>query len=244
MRPILVVNHLPGPETGLVDDALRGEGLSLVETNIFENPLLPGLEEISGIVSLGGMMGVPDAEEYPFLTAELGLLADALAAETPILGLCLGAQLLAKAAGGEVRRLDRLYVDWPELVVLPAGRGDPLFDRLPDRTVVLEWHEDAIEAPAGAAVLAETAGPGCAIFRAGPAAWGSQIHLELTPEMLSGWLSDPAVRDGLEALGVVVAAFVRDAPSRLRRQAEATDAVIREFARLVRLREEALTEVS
>ena len=135
MRPILVVNHLHGPETGLVDDALRGEGLSLVETNIFENPLLPGLEEISGIVSLGGMMGVPDAEEYPFLTAELGLLADALAAETPILGLCLGAQLLAKAAGGEVRRLDRLYVDWPELVVLPAGRGDPLFDRLPDRTV-------------------------------------------------------------------------------------------------------------
>ena len=90
-----------------------------------------------------------------------------------------------------MRRLDRLYVDWPELVVLPAARGDPLFDRLPDRTVVLEWHVDAIEPPPGATVLAETAGPGCAIFRAGPAAWGSQIHLELTPEMLSGWLSDP-----------------------------------------------------
>jgi GMP synthase (glutamine-hydrolysing) len=245
VRPILVVNHLRGPETGLVDDALRGEGLSLVETNIFfENPLLPGLEEISGIVSLGGMMGVPDAEDYPFLTSELELLADALAAETPILGLCLGAQLLAKAAGGEVRRLDRLYVGWPELVVLPAGREDPLCDRLPDRTVVLEWHEDTIDAPPGAAVLAETAGPGCAIFRIGSAAWGSQIHLELTPEMLSGWLSDPPVRDALEALGVDVAAFVRDAPSRLRRQGEATGAVIREFARLVRLREEALTEVS
>jgi len=244
VRPILVVNHLRGPETGLVDDALRGEGLSRVETNIFEDPLLPGLEEISGIVSLGGMMGVPDAEEYPFLTAELELLAQALAVETPILGLCLGAQLLARAAGGEVRRLDRLYVDWPELVVLPAGRGDPLCDRLPERTVVLEWHEDAIEAPAGAVVLAETAGPGCAIFRARPNAWGSQIHLELTPEMLSGWLSDPAVRDGLEALGLDVAAFVRDAPPRLRRQGAATGAVIREFARLVRLREEALTGVS
>jgi GMP synthase (glutamine-hydrolysing) len=238
VRPILVVNHLRGPETGLVDDALRGEGLSLVETNIFENPRLPELGEISGIVSLGGMMGVPDSAEYPFLAAELELLADALVAEKPILGLCLGAQLLARAAGGEVRRLDRRYVDWPELVALPAAREDPLFDRLPDRTVVLEWHVDAIEPPPGATVLAETAGPGCAIFRAGPAAWGSQIHLELTPEMLSGWLSDPAERDGLEALGLDVDAFVRDAPSRLQRQGEATGAVIREFARLVRLREE------
>ncbi len=238
MRPILVVNHLPGPETGLVDPALRGEGLPRAEVNIFEDPRLPGLDEVSGIVSLGGMMGVPDAAEYPFLTAELELLADALAAGTPVLGLCLGAQLLAKAAGGEVRRLDRRYVDWPELVALPAARDDPLLDRLPDRTVVLEWHADAIEAPPGATVLAETAGPGCAIFRAGPAAWGSQIHLELTPEMLFGWLSDPAERDGLEALGLDVDAFVREAPSRLRRQGEATGAVIREFARLVRLREE------
>ena len=222
-----------------------GEGLSLVETNIFENPRLPGLEEISGIVSLGGMMGVPDAEEYPFLTAELELLADALAAETPILGLCLGAQLLAKAARrrGEAARPS----------ATSTGRSSWCFRRgertrcstgSRTATVVLEWHEDAIEAPPGAAVLAETAGPGCAIFRAGPAAWGSQIHLELTPEMLSGWLSDPAVPDGLEALGLDVAAFVRDAPSRLRRQGEATGAVIREFARLVRLREDALTKVS
>jgi len=238
MRPILVVNHLRGPETGLVDDALRGEGLPLLAVNIFEDPRLPGLEEISGIVSLGGMMGVPDAAEYPFLAAELELLAGALAAETPILGLCLGAQLLASAAGGEVRRLERLYVDWPELVLLPAGRGDPLFDRLPERTVVLEWHLDAIEPPPAATVLAETAGPGCAVFRAGPAAWGSQIHLELTPEMLSGWLSNPRERDALEAIGIDVAGFERDAPSRLRRQGEVTGAVIRAFARLVRLREE------
>ena len=239
MRPILVVNHLHGPETGLVDDALRGEELPVVEVNIFEEPRLPALEEISGIVSLGGMMGVPDAAEYPFLTAELELFAEALAAETPILGLCLGAQLLAQAAGGEVRRLDRRYVDWPELVALPAAREDPLFVWLPERTVVLEWHLDAIEPPQGATVLAESAGPGCAVFRAGPAAWGSQIHLELTPEMLSGWLSDPAELDGLRALGLDVDAFVRDAPPRLRRQGAATGAVIRKFARLVRLREEA-----
>ena len=234
MRPILVVNHLRGPETGLVDGALRSEGLPVVSVNIFEEPRLPGLDEISGIVSLGGMMGVPDAAEYPFLTAELGFLADALAAETPVLGLCLGAQLLAKAAGGEVRRLDRLYVGWPELVALPPAHDDTLFDRLPDRTVVLEWHRDTIEPPPGATVLAETEGPGCAIFRAGPAAWGSQIHLELTPEMLAGWLSDPAERDGLEAVGVDVDAFVREAPPRLQRQGAVTGAVIEEFARLVR----------
>ncbi len=236
MRPILVVNHLPGPETGLVDHALRSEGLPLVEVNIFEEPRLPGLEDVAGIVSLGGMMGVPDAAEYPFLAAELELLREALAAETPILGLCLGAQLLATAAGGEVRRLDRRYVGWPELVALPQAHDDPLFSRLPERTVVLEWHEDAIEPPPGATVLAETAGPGCAVFRAGPAAWGSQIHLELTPEMLAGWLS-PAELDGLAGLGLDSERFAREAPARLRRQGEATGPVIREFARLVRVRE-------
>ncbi|HVN62022.1 MAG TPA: type 1 glutamine amidotransferase [Gaiellaceae bacterium] len=234
MRPILVVNHLHGPETGLVDDALRGEGLPVVAVNIFDDPRLPALEEISGIVSLGGMMGVPDSADYPFLSAELELLADALAAETPILGLCLGAQLLARAAGGEVRRLARLYVGWPELVALPPAGEDPLFHRLPGRTVVLEWHRDTIEPPPGATVLAETEGPGCAVFRAGPAAWGSQIHLELTPEMLAGWLSDPAQLDGLEAVGVDVDAFVREAPARLRQQGAVTGAVIQEFARFVR----------
>ncbi|MGZ4379881.1 MAG: type 1 glutamine amidotransferase [Gaiellaceae bacterium] len=234
MRPILVVNHLRGPETGLVDDALRGEGLPVVAVNIFDDPRLPELDEISGIVSLGGMMGVPDAAEYPFLSAELELLREALAAETPVLGLCLGAQLLTTAAGGEVRRLDRLYVGWPELVPVAAARDDLVFGRLPDRTVVLEWHRDTIEPPPGATVLAETEGPGCAVFRAGPAAWGSQIHLELTPEMLTGWLSDPAEVEGLEAVGVDVDAFVREAPARLRRQGAATGAVIRAFARLVR----------
>ncbi len=134
-----------------------------------------------------------------------------------------------------MRRLDRLYVDWPELVALPPAHDDTLFDRLPERTVVLEWHRDTIEPPPGATVLAETEGPGCAVFRAGPVAWGSQIHLELTPEMLAGWLSDPAERDGLaDASAIDVDAFVREAPPRLRRQGAVTGAVIQEFARLVR----------
>ena len=244
MRPILVVNHLRGPETGLVDDALRGEGLSLLETNIFENPRLPGLEEISGIVSLGGMMGVPDAEEYPFLTAELELLADALAAETPILGLCLGAQLLAKAGGGEVRRLDRLYVDWQELVVVPAGEGTRCSTGSRTGPSCSNGTKTRLKLLPAPPCSRRPPAPAARSSAPGLSAWGSQIHLELTPEMLSGWLSDPAVPDGLEALGLDVAAFVRDAPSRLRRQGEATGAVIREFARLVRLREDALTKVS
>ena len=118
--------------------------------------------------------------------------------------MCLGAQLLAVAGGGEVVNAGRMTAGWPDLVLLPAAAGDPVFGALPPRLPVLKWHEDLIELPddpdllgdsqdpGASLLLGSSEGPGAALFRIGASAWGSQAHLELTPELLvDAWLADP-----------------------------------------------------
>jgi GMP synthase (glutamine-hydrolysing) len=204
MRPVLIVTHLADRQVGLVREALQTAGCDVIERHAAAGDTLPAAGEIAGIVSLGGRQSASRAAEDPFLAAEVTLLRTALDDDIPVLGMCLGAQLLAVAAGGEVVNAGRMSAGWPDLVLLPAATGDPVFGGLPPRLPVLKWHEDVIELPkamrvldgaegSGAAwLLATSEGPGAALFRIGSSAWGSQAHLELTPEMLVDvWLADP-----------------------------------------------------
>jgi GMP synthase-like glutamine amidotransferase len=231
VRPLLTITHLPDRSLGLGRELLERE-LPLRPLHV-DDEERPSLDEVSGVLVMGGAMGVPDAEEYPFLQWELGLLRDALEAEVPVLGICLGGQLLAAAAGGSVRRMERPFVGWPTLERRDEAVADPLFDALPERIGVFEWHEDRIEPPPAATVLAETDGPGCSIFRAGPRAWGSQIHLELTPAMLGGWLDSAQARASVEAAGGDPALIREEAEARLEEQRAAAPVVFERFAALV-----------
>lgn len=201
MKPALIITHLPDRAVGLVRDCLQAAGCAVMERNPGDSVPLPSLDEISGVVSLGGRQSATRVDGDPFLTAEVRLLAQALERGVPALGMCLGAQLLAVAAGGRVSAMGRMNAGWPALDTLaPAGR-DPVFGGFPARLPVLKWHEDMIELPPGAGELGVTPGPGAALFRVGPAAWGSQPHLELTPAMLDGWLTEPDDVAEIEAAG-------------------------------------------
>jgi GMP synthase (glutamine-hydrolysing) len=149
---------------------------------------LPTLEELAGLVVMGGPMGVSDTAEHPYLAGELELLAGAVAAGLPVLGVCLGAQLLAAALGARVYRGEHAEIGPGSVTLTAAGRADPVLGagaggELP----VIHWHQDTFELPAGATLLASSALYPHQAFRAGARAYGLQFHVEVDRELATGW---------------------------------------------------------
>jgi len=233
MRPILIITHLEDRDSGLVGETLERAGCSVLECDALDGAPMPAPSDISGIVSLGGEMSATDLGGHPPLRAEVELMCAALDQEVPILGMCLGAQLLALAGGGHVTSMEHLYVGWPELSLLAPAVDDPVFGSLEAGLPVLKWHEDMIEAPSAATVLATTPSPGAALFRIGPAAWGSQMHLEVTPPMLlDGWLAQPRGMADIESAGYELDTFRAQSAHLVQRQMAAARPIMTRFAQL------------
>jgi GMP synthase-like glutamine amidotransferase len=231
--PALIITHLPDRQVGIVREALEASGCAVIERNPGDSETLPSAEEIAGVVTLGGRQSATRVAQDAFLTAEVNLLKQALKRRVPVLGMCLGAQLLAVAAGGTVSHAGRMNAGWPQLSILPAGADDPLFGAFPARLPVLKWHEDLIEMPSAATELGTTPGPGAALFRVGPCAWGSQAHLELTPSMLiEGWTAEAADIAEIEGAGHRIDEFRAQSRSHLVTQMAAARPMFTAFGRL------------
>ena len=233
MKPVLIVTHLPDRQDGIVREALEAAGCPVIARNPGDAQPLPAAPEIGGVVTLGGRQSATRVAEDPFLVAEVELLEQALDKRVPVLGMCLGAQLLAVAADGAVTYAGHMNAGWPELSVLPAAADDQLFGAFPAHMPVLAWHEDIIEMPPHAVELGTTPGPGAALFRVGPCAWGSQAHLELTPAMLvEGWTSDPADIAEIEGAGHRIEEFRAQSRSHLVAQMAAARPMFTAFGEL------------
>jgi GMP synthase (glutamine-hydrolysing) len=233
VKPTLIVTHLPDRAVGVVRQALREAGCEVIERNPADADGLPAAEEIAGVVTLGGRQSATRVAEDPFLGAEVELLLQALDRRVPILGMCLGAQLLSVAAGGRVRHSGAMNAGWPDMTLLPAAAEDPLFGVFPRRLPVLKWHEDIIELPAAAVELATTPGPGAALFRVGESAWGSQAHLELTePMLIEGWTADPDDISEIEGAGHRIEEFRAASRAHLVAQMAAARPMFTAFGRL------------
>src|SRR5918995_5817662 len=183
---VAVLHNLARPFLGHAGPALREAGVELDERFLRAGDPLPAPGEVDGIVVLGGEQTAPD----PALAGQAALLREATAQGLPVLGVCLGAQLLAHAHGGEVRKLPRRHLDWIELCPAPAAEGDPVLGALPPGAAGVHWNEDGFALPAEAVeLLRSPAGTGEG-FRIGERSWGVQFHPELDEAALDDWYVD------------------------------------------------------
>jgi GMP synthase (glutamine-hydrolysing) len=212
---ILSVLHPGGGHSGLLRDAAAAGGHALVEWTPGAGEPLPGLlTDFDGIAVFGGGMNVTDQERLPWLTGEIELLRDALAAGIPAIGICLGAQLLVAAAGGEVHRVDAPEIGWFEVERLPAGDDDPVIGALPARFTAFQWHSYACRLAAGAVELARS--PVCPqAFALSENVWGVQFHPEVLPDILDEWFDDYDSDPDAVRLGFDPAAARAEVPDRI-----------------------------
>ena len=186
MKRVLVVQHEPFEGPGTLREALEGCELRVVRT--FAGDPVPGELAEDGLVVLGGGMGVYEADRYPHLRDEMRLLHAAVSDGRPVLGICLGSQLLAAALGARVAKAARKEIGWFEVDLLPGATGDALFAGASRSFRAFHWHGDAFTLPPGAVALAATAMTPLQAFRTGPRAWGVQFHLETDPPVLQAML--------------------------------------------------------
>jgi GMP synthase (glutamine-hydrolysing) len=188
---VLAVVHGDEVRSGVFADPISAGGHELEEWSIARRPApSQALEAYDAAIVFGGSMHADQEEKHPWLRDEEVLLRRFLDARKPVLGVCLGGQLVAKAAGAWVGRAAEPEIGWREVELTAAAAHDPLFRRLPQRFEALQWHYYAFAVPEGATELAQS--PVCSqAFRLGDLAWGVQFHPEVTLAMVEQWLEEP-----------------------------------------------------
>lgn len=191
VKQILIIKHIEIEGPGTIEHFFKNTHWALTTVDLAAGDILPGsLENIAAIISLGGPMNVYEEADYPFLRWEEGFLRIAIKEEIPILGICLGAQLLAKACGAKVNKAREKEIGWYEVNLTDKGTRDPLFSALPGKLEVFQWHEDTFDIPAGAVHLAGSRLCPKQAFGFGKNAYGLQFHIEVSPHMIKDWICE------------------------------------------------------
>ena len=186
---VLAFRHGLSEHLGSIADALDLRGFDWEYVDLYQSPqtaLSPG--DRDALVFLGGAISAND--DLPYLRRELEIISEAFERGTPVLGVCLGAQLIAKALGAGVYPNATKEIGWAPVTFTEAARLDPLFAGLSGPETVFHWHGDTFELPARAELLASSAACRNQAFRAGDRIYGLQFHLEVTPAMIAQWCEE------------------------------------------------------
>lgn len=216
MRKLLVFQHVPYEVLGTLDAQFRDAGFRIRYVNFsrFERVKLD-VRRYNGLVVLGGPMSVNDTDRHPHLRQEMDALRVAIDAGLPVLGICLGAQLIAASLGAAVVRNPVREIGWSKVMPTPAGSRDPLFQHLGRSEQIFQWHGDTFHLPDGAELLAQTDACKNQAFRYAGNVYGLQFHLEVDQALIRRWLATPAMRQEIETLdGAVNAETILEETSR------------------------------
>lgn len=191
MKPVLGVCHVAREGLGTLENFLTARKQPVEICRSYRGDAVPRDSSLySALIIMGGDMNVDETEKYPFLHDEVNLIKDALYQSVPILGICLGAQLIAKALDARVYPGELKEMGWYSVCVTDAGVRDPLMQALfPDEEgVVFHWHGDTFDLPSQSVRLASSAIYPNQAFRYGQAVYGLQFHIEMTKPMVDEWV--------------------------------------------------------
>lgn len=214
MRGLAIV-HQRDSGPGVFAEAIDAAGGELDRWHIVETDTPPADPlGYDAIFALGGAMNVDEEDRHPWLRTEKRLLGELLGSGMPLMGVCLGAQLLSEAAGGAPRRAREPEIGWYEVEVTDAGAEDPVIGPLAPRFEAFEWHSYETGLPADALVLART--PICdQAYRLGERAWGIQFHAEVAADDALGWIEHYDVDPDAVRLGIDPVAFHAETEPRI-----------------------------
>lgn len=183
---VVAFRHVPFEGAGRIESALAARGIALEYVDLYQpGAPTPDISQAAGLVVLGGPMSVNDP--LPYLRQEERLIAQAMAQNQPVLGVCLGAQLIAKTLGAKVYPNPVKEIGWFDIRFTAAALHDPLFAGLPPTETVFHWHGETFDLPPGAVLLAGSDACRHQGYRVGATVYGLQFHLEVTPEMIADW---------------------------------------------------------
>lgn len=234
---VLVLRHVAHEHLGTLAHALERNSIGYEYVNFYQNESSGvSARNIDGLVILGGPMNVYETDKYPFLDTEDRLIREAIDKRVPVLGICLGAQLIAKALGAKVNKNKEKEIGWYPLIINKEAASDRLFRHFNPEETVFQWHGDAFEIPAGAVHLAES--PFCRnqAFRHESNVFGLQFHIEVNTQMISEWLGVSENKTEVDSLkgSIDPDSIKNQTPRFIDRLAKLAESVFNEFCGLIR----------
>lgn len=184
MPKLLVIQHTPPETAGTIVDAVRSKGCTFQYVRTFqEEPIPRSLEGVDGVIVMGGPMGVRDQGKYPHLRDEMRLMEQTIKADKPLLGICLGSQLLASILGAKISPAKK-EIGWHTVRLSPQAQQDRIWAGVPASFTAFHWHGDVFDLPSGAVLLASSDATPHQAFRHGNKAYGILFHLEMTENII------------------------------------------------------------
>ena len=225
------LQHVPFEGLGSIGPWLVAHGVRVTVTRLYEAAAPPPLADFDVLIAMGGPMSVNDEAALSWLVAEKRLIGAAIAAGKHVLGICLGAQLVAQVLGARVFPGDKREVGWGPVTLTQDGQDDPVFGEQPATTNVFHMHGDTYELPADAKHLARSAAYEQQAFRWGEVVYGMQYHIEFTDTMISRLATEPESRAFLVGGGADPDKLQRETGPAVRELADVAQRVFENFFR-------------
>jgi GMP synthase (glutamine-hydrolysing) len=232
LKPVLCVSHEASVSPGIAAEVFDEAGVPFRMMRAWEETDWPAPDDIAGLVVLGGEMNAHEVDAFPFLKDVHAFTAGVVAKGVPVLGICLGAQILAIVLGGSVTRSPRVEIGFKLLDATIEGKSDPVLGGFADDIAVFQWHEDTFVLPPAVTLLLSGGGFDQA-FRWGANCYGTQFHFEVTESDIAAWIEATPSERLLHYWGRSGEEVLAEARSKLPEQQDAARVAFRQWSGLL-----------